>query len=223
MKLSSETVTLLKNFSTINSGLKFRKGNKLSTMSQTKSILVEATVAENFPQDFCVYDLTQFLSFQNMYSNGELDIDDKNVTFKDGRRSSTYRLTSENQIVVPPQKTLTLPSVDVEFYLSEEDLAWLMKSAAISQSPNVAVESDGQTMTLTTFDASDDSAHTNSCEVQDGNGQSYKLVFKTENLKLIPGAYDVKISSKGISHFVNNKLDLQYWIAIEATTSRFGE
>ena len=95
--------------------------------------------------------------------------------------------------------------------------------AALSQSPHIAVESDGETMTLTTFDASDDSSHTNSCQVQDGNGQKYKLVFKTENLKLIPGAYDVKISYKGISHFISNKLDIQYWIAIESNSSRFGE
>jgi hypothetical protein len=223
MKLSNETVNVLKNFSTINPGLKFRKGNKLSTMSQTKSILVEASVTEDFPQDFCVYDLPQFLSFLNMYGDGELDVDNTNVTFKQGRRSTKYRLTSENQIVVPPQKTLTLPSVDVEFFLSEEDLAWLVKSASMAQSPNVAVESNGDNMVLTTFDASDDSAHTNSCEVQEGNGQKYKLVFKTENLKLIPGAYDVQISSKGIAHFKNTKLDIQYWIAIEASASKFGE
>jgi hypothetical protein len=223
MKLSNETVAVLKNFSTINSGLKFRKGNRLTTVSPTKTILAQAIINDEIPQDFCVYDLTQFLGYLNMYSDGELNIDDKNATFKSGRQKSVYRLTSENQIVTPPEKTLTLPSVDVEFYLSEEDLAWLMKSASISQSPHIAVESDGNTMTLTTFDASDDSAHTNSCEVQDGNGQSYKLVFKTENLKLMAGAYDVKISSKGISHFENNKLNIQYWIAIEATSSRFGE
>ena len=223
MKLSNETINVLKNFSTINSGLKFRQGNVLSTINQTKSILVEAKVAEEFPQDFCVYDLPQFLGYVNMYTDGDITIDDTNVTFTSGRRNTKYRLTSENQIYVAPQKSLTLPSVDVEFFLTEEDLAWLMKSAALSQSPNIAVESDGETMTLTTFDATDNSAHTNSCQVQDGNGQKYKLVFKTDNLKLIPGAYDVKISSKGISHFVSNKLDIQYWIAIESSASKFGE
>ena len=223
MKLSNETITVLKNFSTINSGLKFRKGNTISTVSPTRTVLAEAKISEEFPQDFCVYDLPQFLGYVNMYNDGDITVDDKNVTFAEGRRNTKYRLTAENQIVVPPQKTLTLPSVDVEFFLTEEDLSWLMKSAALSQSPNIAVESDGETMTLTTFDSSDDSAHTNSCDVQDGNGQKYKLVFKTENLKLIPGAYDVKISSKGISHFISNKLDIQYWIAIESNSSRFGE
>jgi hypothetical protein len=223
MKLSNETVNVLKNFSTINGGLKFLKGTKLKTMNQTKSILVEATVQEDFPQDFCVYDLTQFLSFLNMYDGGDIEVDNKHVVFKKGRHNTKYRLTDESQIVVAPQKTLTLPSVDVSFFLSEEDLAWLIKSAAMAQSSHVAVESDGEKMTLITFDASDDSAHTNSCDVQEGNGQKYKLVFKTENLKLVNGAYDVEISSKGIAHFKNTKLDIQYWIAIEANASNFGE
>jgi hypothetical protein len=222
MKLSNETVNVLKNFSGINSGIKFRQGNKLTTVSPTKTILAQANLAEQFPQDFCVYDLTQFLSVLNLYPDAELSVDDVNVTFKSGRKSTKYRLTAENQIVVPPEKTLNLPSVDVKFTLSEDDLAWLIKTASILQSPNVAVESNGETVTITTFNAIDDSAHTNSIELDIEPENKYKLVFKTENLKLIPGAYDVEISSKGISHFKNTKIDIQYWIAIEAAASKFG-
>lgn len=222
MKLSNETVNVLKNFSTINSGLKFNRGNKIVTVSPTKTILAQAVLKEEFPQDFCVYDLTNFLAFLNMYGDGDLEVDNTNVTFKQGRRSTKYRLTNENQIVTPPQKTLSLPSVDVSFSLSEDDLSWLVKSASMAQSPNVAVTSDGEKVTLTTFDASDDSAHTNSVELEIEPTNVYKLVFKTDNLKLIPGPYTVQISSKGISHFVNTKVDIQYWIAIESASSKFG-
>lgn len=221
MKLSNETVTVLKNFSTINSGLVFKQGSKLTTVSPSKTILAEANLSENFPQDFGIYDLNQFLSVMNLYSDAELEIDETNVTFKSGRKSTKYRLTDKTMIVAPPDKQLSLPSTDVEFFLAEEDLGWLLKTASILQSPNVAVESDGITQTIKTFDASNDSASTNSLNVNEGNGKKYKMVFKTENLKLIPGSYDVKISSKGIAQFKNTKLDIQYWIAIEASASKF--
>lgn len=223
MKLSNETVSVLKNFSDINSGLKFRQGNKISTVSPSKTILAEATVSEDFPQDFCVYDLTQFLSVLNLYPDADLTVDSVNVTFNSGRRKTQYRVTAENQIVTPPNKVLSLPTIDVEFTLSEDDLAWLLKTASILQSPNVAVYSDGESASVVTFNAIDDSASTNSIDLEFKPLTSFKMVFKTENLKLIPGAYEVQISKAGIALFKNTKLDIQYWIAIEANASKFGE
>ena len=119
-------------------------------------------------------------------------------------------------IVLPPAKTLTLPSVDCEFKLSQEDYDWFMKTASVLSSPHIAVQSDGDVIEIVTFDAADNAAHTNSIQVGEGNGKKYKIVFKTENIKLIPGSYDVQISFKGFGHFQNTKEDIQYWIAFEA-------
>lgn len=223
MKLSNETLAVLKNFSTINQGIQFKKGTKLTTVSAGKTVLAQATLKDEFPQDFCVYDLNQFLSVHSLHKDSELHFDDSNVIFKSGRSSTKYRKTAKEMIVVPPEKELTLPSKDVVFTLSEDDYANIMKMANLTSSPHIAVESDGESVQLSAFDAFDDSAHTNYIQFAEGDGKKYKVVFKTENIKLIPGSYDVAISFKGISHFKNTKVDIDYWIAIEPKESKIGE
>jgi hypothetical protein len=223
MKLSNETLAVLKNFSTINQGIQFKKGTKLTTVSAGKTVLAQAILKDEFPQDFCVYDLNQFLSVHSLHKDTELSFDDSNIIFKSGRSSTKYRKTAKEMIVVPPEKELTLPSKDVVFTLSEEDYANIMKMASVLSSPHIAVESDGNAIQLSAFDAFDDSAHTNYIQVADGDGKKYKVVFKTENMKLIPGSYDVEISFKGIGHFKNTKAELDYWIAIEPKETKIGE
>jgi hypothetical protein len=132
-------------------------------------------------------------------------------------------MTAKEMIVVPPEKEITLPSVDCSFTLTAEDYESVMKSANVLSSPHIGVVSDGEQVELQAFDAQDDSAHTFSIGVGEGNGKKYKIVFKAENIKLIPGSYDVEISFKGIAHFTNTKEDIQYWIAFEAKETKVGE
>ena len=224
MKLSNETLTVLKNFSGINQGIQFKKGSKLTTVSSGKTVLAQANLKDVFPQDFCVYDLNQFLSVNSLFKDSaELDFDDSNVIFKSGRSKVKYRMTAKEMIFIPPEKEITLPSVDCEFKLTQEDYEWILKTASVLSSPHIGVQSDGDTVEIITFDANDNSAHTNSIQVGEGNGKKYKIVFKTENMKLIPGTYDAKISFKGISHFQNTTNDIQYWIAFEAKETKIGE
>jgi len=220
MKLSNETLAVLKNFSTINQGLQFKKGKKISTVSSSKTVLAQAVLPDAFPQDFCIYDLNQFLAVHGLFKDGaDIDFDSSNVIFKGGKSKVKYRMTDKNMIVTPPEKEIVLPSVDCSFALTQSDLEWIMKTSSVLSSPHIAVQSDGETIQLLTFDASDDSAHTNSIELGEGNGKTYKVVFKTENMKLIPGAYDVDISFKGIGHFKNSQEDIDYWIAFESKES----
>lgn len=219
MKLSNETLTVLKNFASINPGIEFKSDKRLSTISATKTILARAGIKEEFPADFCIYDLNQFLSVQSLYKDGEIDFDDKNVFFKTGRKKLTYRKTQKTSIVIPPEKDLVLDTVDVSFTLKEDELASLLKTASILQSPNIAFTSDGEKIYAVTCDAKDDSAHTDSTEVADGNGKKFKALFLTENFKMIAGTYEVQLCSRGLSYFKNTKEDMQYWIAIEAKDS----
>jgi hypothetical protein len=223
MKLSNETLSVLKNFAGINSGIEFKKGNKLTTISSGKTVLAKAILKDEFPQDFCVYDLNQFLNIHSLNKDTEIDFDEANIIFKSGRSKAKYRKTAKEMIVTAPDKALSLPSVDVEFTLTEEDYASILKSANILQSPNIAVESVGEKIVLTAFSAVDDSAHTNSIEVAAGNDSKFKMVFLTENLKMISGSYDVEISSKGLASFKNKNVDIQYWVATESKYSKFGE
>ena len=222
MKLSNDTLAVLKNFASINSGLEFKSGNVLSTMSPGKTILAKATLKDNFPVDFCVYDLNQFLSVHSLYADADIDFDDVNVIFKSGKSKIKYRKTAKEMIITAPEKELSLPSVDVSFKLTEEVFSSIKKSANVLQSPNIAVESDGEKIYLTCFNAKDDSAHTNSIEVGDISNKKFKMVFLEENLKMITGSYDVEISSRGLASFKNTTQEIDYWIAIEAKDSIFG-
>jgi len=222
MKLSNDTLTILKNFASINSGIEFKAGNELTTISSGKTVLAKATLKDSFPEDFCVYDLPQFLSVYSLTKDAEIDFDDTNIIIKGQRSKTRYRKTAKEMIITPPDKTLSLNSVDVSFKLSEENFLSIMKSASVLQSPHIAVESSGDKINVTCFNAKDDAAHTFSVEVADGNGSNFSVVFLTENWKMIPGSYDVEISYRGIASFKNTIQEVDYWIAIEAKESKFG-
>lgn len=223
MKLSENTLAVLKNFVNINSNIEFKKGTKLATIAPSKTVLAKATITDDFPQDFCIHDLNQFLSIFNINRDCEIDFDDKHVVFKAGRTKTWYRTAAKNTIVAAPDKELKLPTVDVSFTLSADDLSSVLKNANLLQSKHVTISSDGEKITINTCDEEDDSAHVASTEIADGNGKTFKAVFLTENLKMMPGTYDVAISFQGLSQFKSSNGDIEYWIAIEAKHSKFGE
>jgi gp45 sliding clamp, C terminal len=223
MKLSSETLNVLKNFSTINPGIAFNAGSVLRTISAGKTVLAKATLKEEFPEDFCINDLSQFLSVYSLYKDTvDIDFDDVNIILTAGKIKTKYRKTAK-EMIITTDKDITLEDPDVTFRIPEDTFSGALKSANVLQSPNIAFESDGDKIYITSFDAKDDSAHINSIELADGNGKSFKAVFMTENMKMIPGTYDVEIHSKGLAAFKNAFQDIDYWIALEAKDSNFGE
>lgn len=223
MRLGEKTLNVLKNFATINSGIAFKAGNKISTVSPQKNILADADIDETIPRDFCIYDLSNFLSVISLFKDGaELEFDDKNILVAgmDGRSKIRYRYTDSSMVVGAPDKRPTLQEVDVSFVFTQDDFSWIMKTASVLGSPNIAVQSDGNVVSLTTFDASNDSAHSNDMVLEsvDPAGKSYKLVFKTENMKMIPGDYTVDISAKGIAKFTGLSNSLSYFVTLETSS-----
>jgi hypothetical protein len=223
MKLSTDTLSVLKNFASINQGIMFKKGKTLRTVSAQKNVMAEATISDEFPTDFGVYDLNNFLSVLSLHKDDpNLDFQDNNVIISglQGRSKIKYRFCAPSSIVVAPDKAIEMPEPEISLTLTQEDFDWILKASAVLSSPFIAIESDGQKVFVTTFDPQNDAAHTESLEIADGKGKNYKMLFKVENLKMISGSYDVKISSKGISNFKHKTLNLQYWIATE-TGSKF--
>jgi hypothetical protein len=219
MKLSNETISVLKNFGAINQGILFKKGKTLKTVSSHKNILAEVDIKEDIPAEFGIYDLNNFLSVISLHKDDpSFEFDDKQVTIvgNKGRSKIKYRFTPANMIVTPPEKALTMPDAEIKFDLTAEDFDWVLRAAGVLASPQIAIESDGKKVSIVTLDLQNDSAHTDALEIADGNGNKYKMVFKTENItKVLAGTYEVSISSKGISHFKNKNLPLQYWITTE--------
>ena len=221
MKLSDSTLSLLKNFSTINQSILFKQGNKLRTISVMKNILAEATIAEEFSKDFGIYDLTQFLNGLGLHHNPELDFQDESyVIIKEGRSRSKYFFADPNVIITPPEKPIELPSEDVTFEISTDQLEKLLKAAAIYQLPDLSVVGENGVVKILVRDKKNDTS--NDFAVTVGETEStFSFNFKVENIKIIPGTYDVVVSQKLLSRFTSKNYDLTYYIALEPD-STFG-
>ena len=221
MKLSDKTLTLLKNFSSINQSILFKKGSSLKTISVMKNILAEATIDEEFPKDFCIYDLNQYLNGLGLHNNPELDFaNDGYVVIREGKSRTKYFFADPNVIVTPPDKEITLPSEDVSFELSTSQLDKLLKAAAIYQLPDLAVVGGEGVVKILVSDKKNDTSNDYSVVVGETDS-TFSFNFKVENIKIVPGTYDVVVSQKLLSRFTCRDYDLKYFIALEPD-STFG-
>ena len=221
MKLSDKTLSVLKNFSTINQSILFKQGSKLRTISVMKYILAEATITEELPKDFGIYDLNQFLNGLSLHQSPELDfVNDGHVVIKEGRMRSKYFFADPNVIITPPDKAIDLPTEDVSFELSTDQLDKLLKAAAIYQLADLAVEGGDGVVKLLVRDKKNDTSNSFSVTVGETD-KTFSFNFKVENIKILPGTYDVSVSSKLLSRFTSKNQDLTYYIALEPD-STFG-
>lgn len=219
MKLSEKTTSILKNFSVINSSILFKKGNKLRTISVMKNIYAEAIVTEDFPKDFGVYDLPQFLGGLNLYKQPELIFDnDGYVVIKEGRSRSKFFFASQNTIVTPPDKEISLSSEDVSFQIDTNQLDKLIKASNTYQAPDLSVIGKDGEVDLIVRDKKNDTSNDFSFTVGETD-LNFSLNFKVENLKIITGSYEVAISKNNLARFKSKDYDLTYYIALEPDSS----
>ena len=215
MKLSEKTLTLLKNFSNINQSILFKQGSSLRTISVMKNILAEATIDEDLPADFGIYDLGQFLNGLALHQRPELDFqNDGFVYIKEGRMRSKYFFADPKVIVTPPEKEITLPSEDVSFTLSTDQLDKLLKAAGIYQLPDLAVVGKNGVVKILVRDKKNDTSNDFAITVGETD-ESFEFNFKVENIKILPGTYDVVVSKKLQSRFTCQNYNLKYYIALE--------
>ena len=217
MKLSSNTTMVLKNFATINQNLVIKEGSELLTMSSMKNIVAKAIVEENFPKEFAIYDLNEFLASLSIFKSPVLEFEEQYLTIKEEdqpHKKLTY-FYSDPSVVQSPTKTITMPSEEVKFHLDMNKLLEMKRAAGVIGSPDMVLQKSSGNSSLLVKDKKNDTANNYSSDIKtDGDGE-YKFFFKVENLKLFDGDYDVKISSKNISHFKNDKSSIEYWIALE--------
>jgi|TARA_A100001391_G_scaffold102065_1_gene67963 hypothetical protein len=215
MKLSDSTVNLLKNFSNINQSILFKQGKSLRTISVMKNILAEATIDEDLPKDFGIYDLNQFLNGLSLYQNPDLDfLNDGYVVIKEGKSRSKYFFADPSVIVSPPEKSISLPSEDVCFQLDTQQLDKLLKAASVYQLPDLSAIGEAGVIKLVVRDKKNDTSNDFAVVVGETD-KDFSFNFKVENIKLIPGSYDVVVSSKLLSKFMCRDRDLTYFIALE--------
>ena len=221
MKLSKHTINMLKNFSDINMSIEIKKGNLLRTVSVQKNILAQAELEDEFPQDFAIYELNRFLGAVSLFDNPEFQFNGKSANIGTSKHSVDYVYCDPSMIVTPPEKNITFPDPEVKFTLSQDALSQIMKASNVLGTPEIAVECESGNISVKALDVNNDSTDTFKVELEEKSEHKFRFVFKTENMKMIPGNYDVEISSKGISHFSLQGQKLQYWIATESS-STFG-
>ena len=219
MKLSNDTVNVLRNFSTINQNLVIKEGNTIQTMSAMKNIVAKAEVEEVFPQEVAIYDLNEFLAALSLFSNPNLDFKESYVVItEEGSGSSLKYFYSDPSVVTTPSKVITMPSEDVKFKLATEDLANLKKAAGVIGAPDLAFSKNELGTRLTVKDKKNDTANDYSLNVNVDvceETSKFNFFFKVENMKLSSGDYNVIVSSKNISYFKNNNMNIEYWVALE--------
>ena len=223
MKLSNDTVTVLKNFSTINQNLVINPGKNISTMSAMKNIVAKATVTEDFPQEFAIYDLNEFLAALSLFEKPDLDFkEDFVIMTEEGSSGTSLKYWySDPSVVTTPTKEIKMPSSEVTFTLTSDLLSDVTKAAAVIGAPDMVLEGmDLGSAVLKVADKKNDTSnnyaqHLDIWYDEGDKNVPYKFWFKVENLKLLSGSYNVQVSSKNISYFKNENVDIEYFIALE--------
>ena len=217
MKLTAETIAILKNYATINQNIQFKEGNELATISPQKNILTKAEISETIPKTFAIYDLNRLLGALSRLNDPDLSIGTDQLT----AGNLKYTFAEAAMLVLPPEKKLEVPDPEIEFEMSRDDFESCVGMAQVLSLPELIVEGDGTTISLVAIDTSLPSSDKFPVKVGTTD-KEFKMVFKIENMKLLSGGYQVEISSKGIAHFIHDTSKLEYWIATEQNSSYTG-
>ena len=218
MKLTAETVAILKNYASINQNIQLKQGKTLSTISPQKNILSSAEISEDIPQTFAIYDLNRLLAAMSAYDKmPELTFEEKRLLV--GKTQYTYG--DPSMLVLPPEKKLDFPEPEITFTMPKDKYDMCLKMASILQVPELVVHGDGSIIQLVATDTNNSSTDSHPEEVGTTD-KTFQMVFKIENMKLLSGSYKVGISSKGIAHFAHEHSKLEYWIATEQNSNYNG-
>lgn len=218
MKFSENTLSVLKNFSTINPSVMLKKGNTIRTISPQKTVMATATIGETFGTNAGVYDLSRFLATLSLLDDPEIEFLDTMFSIKSGKDSVNYTYAAESMIVTPPDNDIQVPNPEVKVSVSWEHIQKVIRAAGVLQLGEIAFKGDGENVRLAAIDSKNPTADGFNV-VLSSTDKNFEMIIKVENLKLMPADYDVSLSSKGLAHFKTDKV--QYFIAIEKH-SKFG-
>ena len=219
MKMSTKTLNLLKNYSSINSNILVKPGNKIATISPVKNVMSEAIVEENFDTEFGIWDLNKFLGVVSLFDKPEFAFNEKSVTISGTSGASVEYYYSEPSLLSVPTKSITMPEGVASFKLTQKNFAELQKASSVLQVSDLAVRTNGDNLELAVLDKNDVTSNCYTIDLGEvAGGHDFCFYFKVENLKMIEGDYNVNISDKNISQFSGN--DVVYWIALE-TDSKY--
>jgi hypothetical protein len=217
MKISNDTLNVLKNFASINSNIVVNPGSVLRTLSPSRNIFAEARITETFDCQFGIYDLNKFLATISLFKDPDFTFNEKHVTISSASSGAKINyFYSDPSLLTAPPKQFNMPAHQIEFVLNTRDFNELLRASAVLQGPDLAIVAGTEGIDLRVSDKRDDTSHKYMVHVADNtNNVVCNAFLKTENLKFIPGDYTVHVSNKNISEFRNNNCDVCYWISLE--------
>lgn len=219
MQLSQLTLDILKNFSSINTNLVIKAGSKIETVSASKDIIASYECDEIFEKQLSIFNMNEFLGVLGAFDKPELDLDDKDVTIKQGKQKVKYNYADEDLLITPPKKGITFPTVDISFELLDVTLAKLQKMASILSAEDMSVIGNGKNIVIKIFDKKNPLTNTFNFDVETDTTETFQCNFKIDKLKLYPGTYTLDISNKKISRFTHAAVPLIYFVAVEQDSS----
>jgi hypothetical protein len=215
MVLSKETLNIIRNFGTINGSLNLKAGKRISTISEGNTVLAEATVEDEFPIDFSVYDVAELLSSISVFKTPDISFNEKYLVISEGSSKIKFFAAGPG-IVRDPPASIKFPEPEVSFLLTETNLASIVKTSGILKAADVGIVGRDGTLYAEVVDKKNPTSNSFTLELGDCD-ITLSAMLRVENLKMIPGEYQVAISSKKISRFVNtNGSYVTYYVAIEA-------
>lgn len=220
MELSSQTLQVLNNFASVNSNIVIHTGNVLRTVSESKTILARAEIEEEFPKGFGIYELNEFLSALSLVESPRISFGEHNMDISDGSgRSSLKYFYSDPSILTTTNNEIVMPSADVTFRLDHETMNRIKKAASVLGHTEVSVQNEDGVIVLAVANNEDTSSNAIKIAVDgEASSEDFKYIFSIANLKMIEGDYDVSLSKKLISHFVNTESNVEYWVALQKTS-----
>jgi hypothetical protein len=222
MELNENTLSVLKNFSSINQNLLVRQGNTVRTMSEARNVMATASLETEFPQDFGVYDLNEFIGVLSLVDGPRLSFEEEWVTIGDSTgRSKVKYFFSPEETLTTPTKNINMPDADVKFTLTADTLNKLRRAASTLGHTEVSITGNNGVLSLSVIDGQNSTSNAFSIDIDGEYNQDAKFnfVLNISNLKLLAGDYEVEISSKLISKFAHKEINVSYWIALEKTST----
>jgi gp45 sliding clamp, C terminal len=217
MKISKQTIEILRNYASINQNILIKAGNVLTTRTVAKNLFASATVDTEFPQEFGIYNLSTFLGVLSLFSDPDIELSEKSMIISQGKNKVQYLFASP-EVLDYPDKAINMPAGDASFELSEENLKSLLKAGAVLSSTDLKISGNGSVITCTVLDPKNVSANTFSVEVGESD-REFDVFIKLENLKLLTGKYNVALSEKKIAHFSNAAIEYSLYIANERNST----
>ena len=224
MELTENCLEVLRNFSTINQNILIKPGNEIRTISEARNVLTKAHVDVEFPSQFAIYDLNQFISVLSLVDKPNLEFSENFVTIKDasGLSGVKYFFSSPDTITTS-EKDITMPDAEVKFTLDEKTLSKLRSASSVLGIRTLIITSKSGSINLAISDVDNATGNVYNVDVAGTcDSENFMFILNIENLKLFAGDYDVSISSKLISHFKHKEKDVQYWIALEKASNYGG-